>query len=138
MVCLYYELCLFCVRVKVSPVDGRSQLPTPTPERFPPVVHFTMQPNHTTTSTTGTGSDSSDSEYSSNSVASGISHELKHYDLQASRGRATRSDFDDVRINAGLKSSAGHTEPHVLPSYSVREAGEHSHSHLFFKGRNVE
>ncbi|XP_060787912.1 protein patched homolog 1 isoform X2 [Neoarius graeffei] len=103
---------------EVSPVDGRSRLPTPTPERFPPVVHFTMQPNHTTTSTTGTGSDSSDSEYSSNSTASGISHELKHYDLQASRGRAARSEFDDVRINTGPKPSVYHTEPHILPSYS--------------------
>lgn len=107
--------------VKVSPVDGRSRLPTPTPERFPPVVHFTMQPNHTTTSTTGTGSDSSDSEYSSNSTASGISHELKNYDLQASRGRATRPEFDDVRINTRAKPSAYHTEPHILPSYSVRD-----------------
>ncbi|XP_026769362.3 protein patched homolog 1 [Pangasianodon hypophthalmus] len=104
---------------EVSPVDGRSRLPTPTPERFPPVVHFTMQPNHTTTSTTGTGSDSSDSEYSSNSSASGISHELKHYDLQASRGRAARPEFDDVRINAGPQPSVYHAEPHILPSYSA-------------------
>ncbi|XP_027023016.2 protein patched homolog 1 isoform X1 [Tachysurus fulvidraco] len=104
---------------EVSPVDGSSRLPTPILERFPPVVHFTMQPNHTTTSTTGTGSDSSDSEYSSNSTASGISHELKHYDLQTSRGRATRSEFDDVRLNTGPKPSVYHTDPNILPSYSA-------------------
>uniref|UniRef100_A0AAR2JVB2 SSD domain-containing protein n=1 Tax=Pygocentrus nattereri TaxID=42514 RepID=A0AAR2JVB2_PYGNA len=74
---------------EVSPVDGRSRLPTPSPEPFPPVVHFTMRPSHTTP---GTGSDSSDSEYSSNSTFSGISQELQHYDLQASRGRPTRPE----------------------------------------------
>lgn len=101
---------LLCVQV--SPVDGRSRLPTPTPEHFPPVVHFTMRPSHI--SGPGTGSDSSDSEYSSNSTFSGISQELQHYDLQASRGRPARPE--EVRTSTGQRQGARHTEP---PSYSV-------------------
>uniref|UniRef100_A0A3B4DT74 SSD domain-containing protein n=1 Tax=Pygocentrus nattereri TaxID=42514 RepID=A0A3B4DT74_PYGNA len=95
---------------EVSPVDGRSRLPTPSPEPFPPVVHFTMRPSHTTP---GTGSDSSDSEYSSNSTFSGISQELQHYDLQASRGRPTRPE--EVRISTGPRQGGHHVEP---PNYS--------------------
>uniref|UniRef100_A0A673MAA3 Protein patched homolog 1-like n=1 Tax=Sinocyclocheilus rhinocerous TaxID=307959 RepID=A0A673MAA3_9TELE len=45
---------------EVSPVDGRSRLPTPSPEPPPQVVRFTMRPSHTTPEA---GSDSSDSEY---------------------------------------------------------------------------
>ncbi|XP_036434257.1 protein patched homolog 1 [Colossoma macropomum] len=99
---------------EVSPVDGRSRLPTPSPEPFPPVVHFTMRPSHTTP---GTGSDSSDSEYSSNSTFSGISQELQHYDLQASRGRPTRPE--EVRISTGPRQGGHHVEP---PNYSTGPA----------------
>ncbi|KAK7934278.1 hypothetical protein WMY93_005174 [Mugilogobius chulae] len=60
---------------EVSPVDGRSRLPTP--EAPPPVVRFSVrpQPHVTGTSahTSGAISDSSDSEYSSVSSASGTS-----------------------------------------------------------------
>ncbi|KAI5094979.1 protein patched-like 1, partial [Silurus meridionalis] len=113
---------------EVSPVDGRSRLPTPTPtpERYPPVVHFTMQPNHTTTSTTGTGSDSSDSEYSSNSTASGVSQELKHNNLQASRGRGPRSECDNMQINIGPEINVNHTEQ---SSSSSHPAGRNDSKH---------
>uniref|UniRef100_A0A8C9X7P1 Patched 1 n=1 Tax=Sander lucioperca TaxID=283035 RepID=A0A8C9X7P1_SANLU len=62
---------------EVSPVDGRSRLPTPSPEA-PHVVHFSVRPHHTTvaTTTSGAASDSSDTEYSSNTTVSGISQEL--------------------------------------------------------------
>uniref|UniRef100_A0AAQ5YE45 SSD domain-containing protein n=1 Tax=Amphiprion ocellaris TaxID=80972 RepID=A0AAQ5YE45_AMPOC len=65
---------------EVSPVDGRSRLPTPSPEAPPPVVHFSVRPHYTTaaTNTSGAASDSSDSEYSSNTTVSGISQELKY------------------------------------------------------------
>ncbi|XP_036382837.1 protein patched homolog 1 [Megalops cyprinoides] len=69
---------------EVSPMDGRSRLPTPSPEPPPHVVRFAVRPSRTAA---GTGSDSSDSEYSSNTTASGISEELQQYDLRASRGR---------------------------------------------------
>ncbi|TRY86523.1 hypothetical protein DNTS_010143 [Danionella cerebrum] len=86
---------------EVSPADGRSRLPTPSPEPPPQVVRFTTHPSHMTS---GAGSDSSDSEYGSNTTVSGISQELQQYELQASRGRSTR--LDEVRIaTAGLQSS---------------------------------
>uniref|UniRef100_A0A8C1TDG6 Patched 1 n=1 Tax=Cyprinus carpio TaxID=7962 RepID=A0A8C1TDG6_CYPCA len=69
---------------EVSPADGRSRLPTPSPEPPPQVVRFTMRPSHTTPEA---GSDSSDSEYGSNTTVSGISQELQQYDLQSNRGR---------------------------------------------------
>ncbi|KAJ8285202.1 hypothetical protein GJAV_G00023480 [Gymnothorax javanicus] len=68
---------------EVCPVDGRSRLPTPSPEQPPHVMHFPAHPHHTA----GTGSDSSDSEYSSNTTASGVSEEMQQYSLRASRGR---------------------------------------------------
>uniref|UniRef100_A0A3Q3W1F5 SSD domain-containing protein n=1 Tax=Mola mola TaxID=94237 RepID=A0A3Q3W1F5_MOLML len=70
---------------EVSPVDGRSRLPTPSLEAPPNMVHFSVRPHHTTT-TSGAASDSSDSEYSSNTTVSGISHELQNYTLPSHRG----------------------------------------------------
>ncbi|XP_030628941.1 protein patched homolog 1 [Chanos chanos] len=78
---------------EVSPVDGRSRLPTPSPGPPPQVVRFTVRPNY---ATAGTGSDSSDSEYGSNTTVSGISQELQQYDLRPGRGRATRPE--EVRL----------------------------------------
>uniref|UniRef100_A0A672GEC3 SSD domain-containing protein n=1 Tax=Salarias fasciatus TaxID=181472 RepID=A0A672GEC3_SALFA len=74
---------------EVSPVDGRSRLPTPSPEAPPHVVHFSVRPHHPTaaTTTSGAASDSSDSEYSSNTTVSGISQELQNYNLQSHRGQ---------------------------------------------------
>uniref|UniRef100_A0A4W5QZ33 Patched 1 n=1 Tax=Hucho hucho TaxID=62062 RepID=A0A4W5QZ33_9TELE len=89
---------------EVTPVDGRSRLPTPSPEPPPHVVHFSVRPRHTTSGTgTGTGSDSSDSEYSSNTTVSGISQELQQYDLPATRGRAGRTE--DMQY--GIQTSRG-------------------------------
>ncbi|XP_062854396.1 protein patched homolog 1 [Trichomycterus rosablanca] len=102
---------------EVTPVDGRSRLPTPTPEPFPPVVHFTMHPNHAATSTTGTGSDTSDSEYSSNSTGSGISHEMSHHDLQVSRGRTARAE--EVQITTVPRPNSHHKQPATPPAYTA-------------------
>ncbi|XP_041643767.1 protein patched homolog 1 [Cheilinus undulatus] len=117
---------------EVSPVDGRSRLPTPSPEAPPPVVRFSVRPHHTTgTTTSGAASDSSDSEYSSNTTASGISQELQNYNLpsyqrgqtraeeqqyhlQASRGRAARIE-EGRRAGSGPRRSARQPEP---PAYT--------------------
>uniref|UniRef100_A0A7N9ANZ3 Patched 1 n=1 Tax=Mastacembelus armatus TaxID=205130 RepID=A0A7N9ANZ3_9TELE len=74
---------------EVSPIDGRSRLPTPSQEAPPPVVHFSVRPHHTTSS--GAASDSSDSEYSSNTTASGVSQELQNYNVASHRGQ-TRAE----------------------------------------------
>uniref|UniRef100_A0A4W6CKJ0 Patched 1 n=1 Tax=Lates calcarifer TaxID=8187 RepID=A0A4W6CKJ0_LATCA len=99
---------------EVSPVDGRSRLPTPSPEAPPHVVHFSVRPHHTApaTTTSGAASDSSDSEYSSNTTVSGISQELQNYNL---RGRAARSE-EERRAGSGHRRSARQTDP---PAYTV-------------------
>ncbi|KAF0033990.1 hypothetical protein F2P81_014056 [Scophthalmus maximus] len=118
---------------EVTPVDGRSRLPTPSPEAPPHVVHFSVRPHHTTTATntSGAASDSSDSEYSSNTTASGISQELQNYNMPSrrggtraeeqqyhihtSRGRAARPE-EERRAGSGHRRSARQPEP---PAYTV-------------------
>uniref|UniRef100_A0A671TJ53 Patched 1 n=1 Tax=Sparus aurata TaxID=8175 RepID=A0A671TJ53_SPAAU len=84
---------------EVTPVDGRSRLPTPSPEAPPHVVHFSVRPHHTTaaTTTSGAASDSSDSEYSSNTTVSGISQELQNYNLPSHRGQ-TRAEEQQYHL----------------------------------------
>jgi len=60
---------------QVSPANGRNRLPTPSPEPPPSIVRFALPPGHT-----NNGSDSSDSEYSSQTTVSGISEELHQYE----------------------------------------------------------
>uniref|UniRef100_A0A671LH12 Protein patched homolog 1-like n=1 Tax=Sinocyclocheilus anshuiensis TaxID=1608454 RepID=A0A671LH12_9TELE len=99
---------------EVSPVDGRSRLPTPSPEPPPQVVRFTMRPSHTTPEA---GSDSSDSEYGSNTTVSGISQELQQYDLQPNRERSAR--LEEVRIATGGRQGSRQVELPMFPPYSV-------------------
>uniref|UniRef100_A0A673WL61 Patched 1 n=1 Tax=Salmo trutta TaxID=8032 RepID=A0A673WL61_SALTR len=113
---------------EVTPVDGRSRLPTPSPEPPPHVVRFSVRPRHTTSGTgTGTGSDSSDSEYSSNTTVSGISQELQQYDLPATRGRAGRTE--DMQY--GIQTSRGRAS--VLP-----ESGAHPGTSRRFSKRDLQ
>ncbi|XP_033974134.1 protein patched homolog 1 [Trematomus bernacchii] len=118
---------------EVTPIDGRSQLPTPSPETPPHVVHFSVRPHNTTiaTPTSGAASDSSDSEYSSNTTVSGISQELQNYNLpshrghtraeeqqyhlQISRGRAARTE-EHRRAGSGNRRTARQPDP---PGYNV-------------------
>ncbi|KAM4576725.1 protein patched homolog 1 isoform 1-T1 [Odontesthes bonariensis] len=118
---------------EVSPADGRSRLPTPSPEAPPQVVHFSVRPHHTTgaTTTSGAASDSSDSEYSSNTTVSGISQEVQNYNLhpqrgqtrpeeqqyhlQTSRGRAARME-EGRRAGSGHRRAARQPDP---PAYTV-------------------
>lgn len=64
-------------RKQVSPAHGLDRLPTPSPEPPPSVVRFAVPPGHTSN-----GSDSSDSEYSSQTTVSGLSEELQQYEAQ--------------------------------------------------------
>ncbi|MBN3297806.1 PTC1 protein, partial [Amia calva] len=79
---------------EVSPIDGRSRLPTPSPEPPPRIVRFAVHPNHTTT-----GSDSSDSEYSSQTTMSGISEELQQYNSRHSPAHPTRQVMVEATEN---------------------------------------
>nr|XP_020014831.1 protein patched homolog 1 [Castor canadensis] len=66
---------------EVSPANGLNRLPTPSPEPPPSIVRFAVPPGHM-----NNGSDSSDSEYSSQTTVSGISEELRHYEAQQAAG----------------------------------------------------
>ncbi|XP_035749701.1 protein patched homolog 1 isoform X4 [Egretta garzetta] len=66
---------------EVSPANGRNRLPTPSPEPPPSIVRFALPPGHT-----NNGSDSSDSEYSSQTTVSGISEELHQYEATQGPG----------------------------------------------------
>uniref|UniRef100_H3A349 Patched 1 n=1 Tax=Latimeria chalumnae TaxID=7897 RepID=H3A349_LATCH len=76
---------------EVSPVDGRSRLPTPSPEPPPRVVRFAVQ-----SAPMANGSDSSDSEYSSQTTVSGISEELHQYEA----GPASALPVHQVMVEA--------------------------------------
>ncbi|XP_047448278.1 protein patched homolog 1 isoform X2 [Mugil cephalus] len=136
---------------EVTPVDGRSRLPTPSPEAPPHVVHFSVHPHHTTgatatntttaTTTSGAASDSSDSEYSSNTTVSGISQELQNYNLhsrrgqtraeepqchlQTSRGRAARTE-EERRVGSGHRRSARQPDP---PAYTLSSGCDSGSQH---------
>uniref|UniRef100_A0A8C4F8J5 Patched 1 n=1 Tax=Dicentrarchus labrax TaxID=13489 RepID=A0A8C4F8J5_DICLA len=122
---------------EVSPVDGRSRLPTPSPEAPPHVVHFSVRPHHPTaaTTTSGAASDSSDSEYSSNTTVSGISQELQNYNLPSHRGqtrpRATqRNSSRDPKTQLHWQVPPP-ARPRMDAFETATEAGGHygSHSH---------
>ncbi|MGH0182575.1 UNVERIFIED_CONTAM: hypothetical protein FKN15_019579 [Acipenser sinensis] len=85
---------------EVSPTDGRSRLPTPSPEPPPRIVRFTVHPSHITN-----GSDSSDSEYSSQTTVSGISDELHLYEGGQSTAHPTHQIMVEATENSGFPRS---------------------------------
>ncbi|XP_052317746.1 protein patched homolog 1 isoform X2 [Oncorhynchus keta] len=141
---------------EVTPVDGHSQLPTPSPEPPAHVVRFSVRPRHTTSGTgTGTGSDSSDSEYSSNTTVSGISQEMQQYDLPATRGRAGRTEdmqygiqtsrgravrTEEVRLGAGPRRTArqGDGTAYSVSSSVLPESGAHPGASRRFSKRDLQ
>uniref|UniRef100_A0A3Q1ESN4 Patched 1 n=1 Tax=Acanthochromis polyacanthus TaxID=80966 RepID=A0A3Q1ESN4_9TELE len=113
---------------EVSPVDGRSRLPTPSPEAPPPVVHFSVRPHYTTaaTNTSGGASDSSDSEYSSNTTVSGISQELQNYNLHSHRGQTRKISpcmYDPLSALLLVFLTFWKYESHCFPIQSVSSQG---------------
>ncbi|XP_074991914.1 protein patched homolog 1-like [Calonectris borealis] len=79
LVLLPVLLSLFGPYPEVSLASGRNRLPIPSSEPPPSIVRFALPPGHT-----NNGSDSSDSEYSSQTAVSGISEEL--YQCEATQG----------------------------------------------------
>lgn len=102
------------------------------------MVHFSVRPHHNNApaTTSGAASDSSDSEYSSNTTVSGISQELQNYNLpphrgqtraeeqqyrlQTSRGRAARTE-EERRAGSGHRRSARQPDPPAYTMSSVRK-----------------
>ncbi|XP_070257028.1 protein patched homolog 1 isoform X2 [Myotis yumanensis] len=101
---------------EVSPANGLSRLPTPSPEPPPSVVRFAVPPSHA-----NNGSDSSDSEYSSQTTVSGISEELRQYEAQqGSRGPAHQVIVEATENPVFARSSVVHPEARHHPPSSSR------------------
>ncbi|KAM6160910.1 protein patched homolog 1 [Erethizon dorsatum] len=101
---------------EVSPANGLNRLPTPSPEPPPSVVRFAVPPSHM-----NNGSDSSDSEYSSQTTVSGISEELQHYEAQQGTGGPTHHVIVEATENPVFaRSTVVHPESRRPPPTNPR------------------
>lgn len=91
----------------MSPANGLNRLPTPSPEPPPSVVRFAVPAGHT-----NNGSDSSDSEYSSQTTVSGISEELRHYEARQGVGGPAHQVIVEATENPVFaRSTVSHKAP---------------------------
>ncbi|XP_047610656.1 protein patched homolog 1 isoform X2 [Phacochoerus africanus] len=102
---------------EVSPANGLNRLPTPSPEPPPSVVRFAVPPSHA-----NNGSDSSDSEYSSQTTVSGISEELRAYEAQQGTGGPAHQVIVEATENPVFaRSTVVHPEPRHHPPPNPRQ-----------------
>lgn len=102
---------------EVSPANGLNRLPTPSPEPPPSVVRFAVPPGHT-----NNGSDSSDSEYSSQTTVSGISEELRHYGAQQGTGGPAHQVIVEATENPVFaRSTVVHPDSRHQPPLNPRQ-----------------
>ncbi|XP_077918113.1 protein patched homolog 1 isoform X2 [Halichoerus grypus] len=102
---------------EVSPANGLNRLPTPSPEPPPSVVRFAVPPGHA-----NNGSDSSDSEYSSQTTVSGISEELRHYEAQQGTGGPAHQVIVEATENPVFaRSTVVHPEARHHPPSNPRQ-----------------
>ncbi|KAJ8790064.1 hypothetical protein J1605_021502 [Eschrichtius robustus] len=81
------------------------------------VVRFALPPGHT-----NNGSDSSDSEYSSQTTVSGISEELRHYEAQQGTGGPSHQVIVEATENPVFaRSTVVHPEPRQHPPSNPRQ-----------------
>nr|XP_033784031.1 protein patched homolog 1 isoform X2 [Geotrypetes seraphini] len=114
---------------EVLPTNGRDQLPTPSPEPPPSVVRFAEPPGHA-----NSGSDSSDSEYSSQTTVSGISEELHQYEAHRTSGQPTHRVIVEATENPVFPRSTvlqpdtrpKPSSPRYQPSQEVGLQRQHS------------
>ncbi|XP_039736394.1 protein patched homolog 1 isoform X2 [Pteropus medius] len=102
---------------EVSPANGMNRLPTPSPEPPPSVVRFAVPPCHA-----NNGSDSSDSEYSSQTTVSGISEELRQYEAQQGAGGPAHHVIVEATENPVFaRSTVVHPEARHHPPSNPRQ-----------------
>uniref|UniRef100_A0A8C6HPU1 Patched 1 n=1 Tax=Mus spicilegus TaxID=10103 RepID=A0A8C6HPU1_MUSSI len=102
---------------EVSPANGLNRLPTPSPEPPPSVVRFAVPPGHT-----NNGSDSSDSEYSSQTTVSGISEELRQYEAQQGAGGPAHQVIVEATENPVFaRSTVVHPDSRHQPPLNPRQ-----------------
>ncbi|XP_062064532.1 protein patched homolog 1 isoform X1 [Lepus europaeus] len=101
---------------EVSPANGLHRLPTPSPEPPPGVVRFAVPPSHTN------NSDSSDSEYSSQTTVSGLSEELRHYEAERGAGGPAHQVIVEATENPVFaRSTVVHPEARHHPPFNPRQ-----------------
>ncbi|XP_074186355.1 protein patched homolog 1 isoform X2 [Rhinolophus sinicus] len=102
---------------EVSPANGMNRLPTPSPEPPPSVVRFAVPPSHV-----NNGSDSSDSEYSSQTTVSGLSEELRQYEAQQGAGGPAHQVIVEATENPVFaRSTVVHPEGRHHPPSNPRQ-----------------
>lgn len=97
-----------------------NRLPTPSPEPPPSVVRFAVPPSHV-----NNGSDSSDSEYSSQTTVSGLSEELQQYEAQQGVGGPAHQVIVEATENPVFaRSTVRRTQGHPLPAPSSKSGSK--------------
>ncbi|XP_039946611.1 protein patched homolog 1 isoform X2 [Hirundo rustica] len=116
---------------EVSPANGQDRLPTPSPEPPPGTVRFALPPGHT-----NNASDSSDSEYSSQTTVSGISEELHQYEATQGAGAPVHQVIVEATENPLFaRSTVIQPEARHQPSTRVQSNPESSMQQPWHQGR---
>ncbi|NWZ69611.1 PTC1 protein, partial [Acrocephalus arundinaceus] len=116
---------------EVSPATGQDRLPTPSPEPPPGTVRFALPPGHT-----NNVSDSSDSEYSSQTTVSGISEELHQYEATRGPGAPVHQVIVEATENPPFaRSTVVQPEARHQPSPRLQSNPESSMQQLWHQGR---
>ncbi|XP_071280911.1 protein patched homolog 1 [Agelaius tricolor] len=116
---------------EVSPANGQDRLPTPSPEPPPGTVRFALPPGHT-----NNASDSSDSEYSSQTTVSGISEELHQYEATQGPGAPAHQVIVEATENPVFaRSTVVQPEARHQPSPRLRPNPEPSTQQPWHQGR---
>nr|XP_054508625.1 protein patched homolog 1 [Agelaius phoeniceus] len=116
---------------EVSPANGQDRLPTPSPEPPPGTVRFALPPGHT-----NNASDSSDSEYSSQTTVSGISEELHQYEATQGPGAPAQQVIVEATENPVFaRSTVVQPEARHQPSPRLRPNPEPSAQQPWHQGR---
>ncbi|XP_054508625.2 protein patched homolog 1 [Agelaius phoeniceus] len=116
---------------EVSPANGQDRLPTPSPEPPPGTVRFALPPGHT-----NNASDSSDSEYSSQTTVSGISEELHQYEATQGPGAPAQQVIVEATENPVFaRSTVVQPEARHQPSPRLRPNPEPSTQQPWHQGR---
>ncbi|NXA91971.1 PTC1 protein, partial [Melanocharis versteri] len=116
---------------EVSPANGHDRLPTPSPEPPPSTVRFALPPGHA-----NNASDSSDSEYSSQTTVSGISEELHQYEAARGPGAPVHQVIVEATENPLFaRSTVVQPEARHQPSPRLQQNLEPSAQQPWHQGR---
>ncbi|NWV49487.1 PTC1 protein, partial [Daphoenositta chrysoptera] len=116
---------------EVSPANGHDRLPTPSPEPPPGTVRFALPPGHA-----HNASDSSDSEYSSQTTVSGISEELHQYEATQGPGAPVHQVIVEATENPLFaRSTVVQPEARHQPTPRLHSSAEPSAQQPWRQGR---